>query len=54
MGRDEAAALVGLQRDLQQIVGIEAEDGPAVGGDVADGGEALGGSGKILSMKRPP
>ena len=38
---DQEAAGTGRQGDLQQVPGIEAEDGPPVGGQVADLGQRL-------------
>ena len=36
MGGDEDVVFVGLQDDLQQVPGIQPQDGAAVGGDVAE------------------
>ena len=42
MGGDEVAAQPALERGLQQIAGVEPQDRPAVGGEIADLGQAAG------------
>jgi hypothetical protein len=42
MRRNEIGVGARFQRDLEKVARVEAEDRPAVGGDVADTGEALG------------
>jgi hypothetical protein len=39
MRRHEIGVRSGVERDLQEVAGIEAENGASVGGDVADAGE---------------
>ena len=41
MGRDHQGLGVGLQHQLQHLPGIQAQDGAAVGGDVAQAAQAL-------------
>ena len=40
MRRHQIGVRTGFERDLQEIAGIETEDGAAVGGDIADAREA--------------
>ena len=40
--RHQVAALAGVQQRLQQVAGVQPEDRPAVGGDVADPGQPPG------------
>ena len=42
MGRDQAGARARLEHDLEQVARVEAEDGAAVGVQVADALQALG------------
>ena len=52
VGRHEIRTGVRLQRDLQQMPGVQTEDGPAVGPDVADGRQLVGDAAGRLEVRR--